>query len=117
MTKQTKDGQLLKLKHLKRTAVRTKTEKEFNKLMRVYEYARWHWCSRLPPTMGSGWNEYGTATCVDSNNKGNRISFSPEEFYREQGYKIISLREFYKLQRVIPRQTLQINRRFDERGY
>jgi hypothetical protein len=104
----------INLVNLAKTAIQTSTEEDYLKLMMVYECGGRKWGSRFLPTDNNVWYEYGIQTCVNVDCRNRRLYYSSKDYYQNKGYRLISPRTFYRIQKINSKQILQINRWFDQ---
>jgi len=83
----------MKLKELPNTVVNTKTQEEYDELMRIYEEAGWEWIGGGKPTKYNDWNVYREETCIPVKNN---IIYANLPYFK--GCAIISLSEFKQIQ-------------------
>ena len=83
------------LKNLLNTVVNTKTQKEYDELMRICEKGRWNWYG-VAPTEINNWNSLKENTCINVSD--GCLGYSSIGYYKEEGYKIISLQDFKREQ-------------------
>ena len=111
------DGKpILELTPLGKTAVHTKTQEEYNELMKVYELGNWRKKNGNLPTMCDIWFLRKEKSCITA---GNIVSFKnidydscSKNYYLHRGYKIISKQKFYKIQKITPEILKEINTYF-----
>jgi len=110
------------LNHLEKTAIEIQTQKDFNKLMQVFELAGLKWRSGdLPTSRLSLWKEwYKSDTCVavallkgNKENKG--IEYGHEQTFIDQKYTRISLNKFYEVQNITPEKLEGIDAYFKKK--
>lgn len=78
------------MKELPNTVVHTKTQEEYDELMKLYEEAGWRWVGGDKPTAGNWWSVDEDQTCVWVSD---RFIHSPKNHVKNNGLKIISLAE------------------------
>ena len=76
-----------------KTAIKTPTQEDYDSLMRILEDRGYVWSNGEKPTKNHMWHKYMENTCVNINGK-NKLELSPKKFYKEEGYKIISVKEY-----------------------
>lgn len=113
----------LELKPLKRTVVNTKSQKDYDNLMQVYEAGDWKWksCDVLP-TKYNKWIVFQKGSCieagVDSWKKGTynngRFGYSHKAFYQEHGWNILSSKDFLSIEMITPEILKELNKWFDK---
>ena len=86
------------LKELKNTVVNTKTQEEYDELMKIYEDGGWEWNYKIKPTAMSSWSLHKADTCVRVQN---RFGHADKDWYEDEGCKIITLEEFKKEQGIM----------------
>jgi hypothetical protein len=115
------------LKSLKKnTCINIKTQKEYDNLMQIYHTAKWYWHNYhiRYPVFVNAWPEYKDKTCITTKtnwleDKEPILSFEKKEnrlwkiSARIQGYKIITLEEFYKKQDITPKIIEILNDYYD----
>ena len=85
----------MKLKNLSNTVVNTKTQQEYDELMEICERGGWKWCDGRVPTDDNCWVKYKENTCVKACDY---LTYSPINYFKGEGYQIISLQEFKREQ-------------------
>lgn len=108
--------QNIKLEPLERTVVNTKTQEEFNELLRVYERGGWR-CGGGALSIScleKFWNDYKEETCVSAGvdyrfeQKG-RFGYGIKSFYLKKNWNVISIQEFYEMQKITSDKLNEIN--------
>ena len=112
--------QSLELTPLKKTAVNTQTQEEYNELLRVYEIGGWRGGGGALPTSCLGhWQKYKKVTCfiagVDRLERKVKFGYGDKSFYLKKNWDVISEREFCKTQKITPEILKKINEYFGER--
>ena len=98
------------LNPLERTVVSTPTQKKDNILMQVYECGGWKWASGNLPTHDNYWGAYEEKTCISVEN---RFIYGHKKIRRKEGYKVISTKKFYKIQKITPDMLREVNSYFE----
>jgi len=113
---------ILNLVPLKRTAVHTPTQEEYDTLMQVYESGELKWCGGKSPTSLKMWGAYEKKTSISAefDKKKKSFRFCNEFYYDEglkvftgEGYNSISTQDFYKIQKINSEMLKEINKWFD----
>jgi len=108
----------LNLTLLEKTAVHTPTPEDYDTLLQVYECGGWRWAGKTFPTSYLNW-KYEDKTCIDvgvsylAKRKG-EFGFAGINFYNKEKCKIISLQEFYNIQKITPQMIKEINDWFEK---
>ena len=82
----------MELKELENTVVNTKTQAEYDELMRIYEKAGWKWRGTGKPTGCILWREYKENTCIRIEDK---FTYGQKVTYQEYNYKVINKNKKY----------------------
>jgi len=117
----------LDLKPLKKnTCINVKTQKEYDNLMQVYNTVDLHWHEyhiRWPLFLNN-WPEYKDKTCITTSTNWLEHKEPIQKFEKKedtiwkiitkiQGYKIITMEEFYKKQDITPKIIELMNNYYD----
>ena len=116
------DGRpILHLTPLEKTAVNAPTREDYNTLMRVYECSGWKWHDGKNPSEINRWEIYGSDFCAGvgvhwGTNKVKVFGWGDKENYISLDGKIISIEEFYKIQKITPEMIKEVNKYFEKRN-
>lgn len=109
----------IKLNLGRKIAVNTPTNENYNELLRILSLKGYAWCggeSLVTPSIKDNWKHYGSQTCIDrdfSVTGAKHISYADKKFFEDQGYSVMSLREFYESQGIDKKQIKALRRWFD----
>lgn len=78
---------------MKKIAVNTKTQKEYDELMEILDKDGYSWVMGEKTTDHNFWSEHKNKTCIDVNDK-DWVSYSNYQYFEEKNYKILTLKEF-----------------------
>lgn len=98
---------------LKKTAVNTRTPDNYDELMRVYELGNWRWYSGDLPTESYSYWRYKEQTGILAQNE---FVFNSRNFLLMARHKVISLPEFYEIQKITPSMLKEINEYFENKA-
>ena len=80
------------------TVIHTKTKAEFIKVLQIFNKKKWVWGSGDKPLeFINYWDYYKKETCIEYENK---FGYSRKEYYKKNGYKIISFKKFLKMEEL-----------------
>ncbi len=108
---------ILDLISLNNVFVNPKTLIQCNELMRVYELGGWRYYGYLP-TKFDFWERYKESTLIGTEfnylfSKNDGFDFRDKnDSCLKEGYKIISLQEFYRIQNISPKTLKKIDKSF-----
>lgn len=78
-------------------AINTKTQEEYNELMKLLEKEDLRWEFNVKSTEINLWNIYKNETCITYDCSGDlMLEYCSKKFYKENGYEIISYQDFIK---------------------
>ena len=93
---------MTKFKEGEKFVVSTPTQEDYDRLMEAYEKVGWRWCNRVKPKKAKYYEYYADETCIMLND---RVEFCNLNFYKEEGYTVISLDEaIAKLKEMYPKE-------------
>ncbi len=107
-----KNGKLiLNLTSLEKTAVKVPAQNDYWTLMRIYECGGWKGKYGELSAKNNLWTTYKEETCIGSEND---CQFARAEYYAKIRWNVISLEEFYKIQKITPEMIKEINNYFEK---
>jgi len=75
-----------------KTVINTKTQEEYNELMKIFEKKGWFWYGwGEQPTYISVWDKFEKNTCIEYKNN---FAYTGVDTCKEKRYTIISFQEF-----------------------
>jgi hypothetical protein len=108
------------LEDLNKTAIQVPIRNEFVELMRGYECGGvvWKHTHDEPTSHLEYWEKEGDRTCIRaqflSSSSGDRIfGYSPESWYESLEFSSITLKQYYKKQKITSGQLTKMNKFFD----
>lgn len=84
------------MKPLKNTVVNVKTQKEYDKVMEIFESFGWTWSDGEKPTEYNHWGEHEEKTCIRVENN---FGYCDRKYYKIKCYTIISFNELMAMQK------------------
>jgi len=80
------------------TVIHIKTKEEFKKVLQIFNKKKWVWGSGDKPLeFINYWDYYKKETCIEYENNFRRAD---KEYYKKNGYKIISFKKFLKMEGI-----------------
>jgi len=87
-------------------AVQTPTQTEYHILMMILERKNYVWKSNDKPTTKKFWDIHKKMTCINITTKS--IFYSPTKYYEKHRYKLITLKQYLKLNSITPKELKTI---------
>jgi len=103
--------------YMKDTAINSRTQKEYDTLMQILESAEycWNFDSKIMPTKYNNvwkFNREQTSINISAITKTNKktCGYSDIEYYKKNGYRIISNQTLYDIQKITPEIIKKLNK-------
>jgi len=113
----------LELKILEKTAVNTRTQKEYDNLIQIYDSGEWSLAfeneKNIIKTNSNRWKSYKSTTCIDAGKMSHidtKVGYYNKKYYQnnKNNWKIISFNDFCKKQGIKPDTIKELNQYYDK---
>ena len=113
---------IIQLNSLEKTVVHTLAQEEYDTLMQIYECGGWKWRGGVVPTNLDKWSEVKRCSpdyrelcimaCPMDPKETKTFGFSHKKHFSESNYKIVSVQEFYGIQKITHEKIEEISNYF-----